>query len=108
MIDRHFASGQRRGILESLDRKRERAREGEWAAQTVAELRERSPLSIDVSLELVDRAKTSSMAEMLRRDLDLTRTTFDHGDVMEGIRARIVDKDNQPAWKVGARGRCDA
>ena len=22
------------------------------------------------------------------------------GDVVEGIRARIVDKDNQPAWKI--------
>jgi Enoyl-CoA hydratase/isomerase len=40
------------------------------------------------------------MGETLRRDLVLTRTTFDHGDVVEGIRARIVDKDNQPVWRV--------
>ena len=101
-IDKHFASGNGAACLESLESVAgvESGPEAEWAAHTAAELRERSPLSIDVSLELVDRAKSSSMAETLRRDLGLTRTTFDHGDVMEGIRARIVDKDNQPVWKV--------
>ncbi|MDN7181088.1 enoyl-CoA hydratase/isomerase family protein [Caballeronia sp. SEWSISQ10-4 2] len=98
-IDKHFASGNGADCLKSLESVTSCA-ESEWAAHTAAELRERSPLSVDVSLELVDRAKSSSMAETLRRDLGLTRATFDHGDVMEGIRARIVDKDNQPAWKV--------
>lgn len=72
----------------------------DWAASTAAELRERSPLSVDVSLQQVDRARFSTMAETLRRDLDLTRSTFERGDVVEGIRARIVDKDNQPAWQI--------
>jgi enoyl-CoA hydratase/carnithine racemase len=94
-IDRHFAKGNGAACLKSLEQDG-----SEWAAHAVAELRERAPLSIDVSLELVDRAKQSTMAETLRRDLDLTRTTFAHGDVVEGIRARIVDKDNQPAWRV--------
>ena len=98
-IDKHFGSGNGAACLKSLESAAS-GTEGDWAAHTAAELRERSPLSIDVSLELIDRAKSSSMAETLRRDLGLTRTTFDHGDVMEGIRARIVDKDNQPAWKV--------
>ena len=39
------------------------------------------------------------MADCLRRDLDLTRTSFEHGDVVEGIRARIIDKDNAPRWR---------
>ncbi|CAH2788583.1 MAG: Enoyl-CoA hydratase/isomerase [uncultured Caballeronia sp.] len=98
-IDKHFASGNGAACLKSLESATS-GPEGEWAAHTAAELRERSPLLIDVSLELIDRAKSSSMAETLRRDLGLTRATFDHGDVMEGILARIVDKDNQPAWKV--------
>jgi hypothetical protein len=52
-----------------------------------------------VSLEVVTRSE-GSMACALRRDLDLTRSTFAHGDVMEGIRARIIDKDNRPAWRI--------
>ncbi|CAN7399223.1 enoyl-CoA hydratase/isomerase family protein [Caballeronia sp. LjRoot29] len=100
-IDKHFASGNGAACLKSLESVTSGdVEESDWATRTAAELRERSPLSVDVSLELIDRATTSSMAETLRRDLGLTRATFDHGDVMEGIRARIVDKDNQPVWKV--------
>jgi enoyl-CoA hydratase/carnithine racemase len=94
-IERHFASGNGAACLKSLE-----ADDSEWARHVLAELRERAPLSVDVSLELIDRAKESSMAETLRRDLDLTRASFGHGEVVEGIRARIVDKDDRPAWKV--------
>ncbi len=95
LIDKHFASGNGAAILASLE-----GDTSEWAMRTAAELRERSPLSVDVSLQQVDRAKFSTMAETLRRDLDLTRSTFERGDVVEGIRARIVYKDNQPQWKI--------
>jgi enoyl-CoA hydratase/carnithine racemase len=98
MIDKHFAGGNGASILASLEREAELG--NDWAKRTAAELRERSPLSVDVALQQVDRAKFSTMAETLRRDLDLTRTMFERGDVLEGIRARIVDKDNEPRWKV--------
>jgi len=98
MIDKHFAAGNGASILASLEREAELG--NDWAKRTAAELRERSPLSVDVALQQVDRAKFSTMAETLRRDLDLTRTMFERGDVLEGIRARIVDKDNEPRWKV--------
>ncbi|MDR6408350.1 enoyl-CoA hydratase/isomerase family protein [Paraburkholderia terricola] len=101
LIDRHFALPELARILASL----ERARDGdadpdaaEWAEQTIAVLRERSPLSMAVSLEVVTRAE-GSMADVLRGDLDLTRSCFLHGDTIEGIRARIIDKDNAPRWR---------
>ncbi len=97
-IDTHFAEGNGAACLQSLAAAT--AATEPWCAHTAAELRERSPLSIDVSLEAVDRARSLSMADTLRQDLVLTRSTFDRGDVVEGIRARIVDKDNQPAWKI--------
>jgi enoyl-CoA hydratase/carnithine racemase len=99
-IDKHFATGDGAAILASLQKEADGGASADWAAQTIAELRERSPLSIEIALELVDRAKLSTMADTLRRDLDLTHNIFEHGDVVEGIRARIVDKDNQPVWKV--------
>lgn len=99
-IDKHFATGDGAAILASLQKEADGGAGAEWAARTIAELRERSPLSIEIALELVDRAKLSTMADTLRRDLDLTRNVFERGDVVEGIRARIVDKDNLPAWKV--------
>ena len=96
-IDRHFALPDVAQILASLEAV-SGCEEAEWAEQIVGVLRERSPLSMAVSLEVVTRAE-GAMADCLRRDLDLTRTTFAHGDVVEGIRARIIDKDNAPRWR---------
>ncbi|WP_341312365.1 enoyl-CoA hydratase/isomerase family protein [Paraburkholderia sp. IMGN_8] len=97
LIDRHFALPDVVQILASLERESE-GDAAEWAEQTIGVLRERSPLSMAVSLEVVTRAE-GSMADVLRCDLDLTRTCFEHGDVIEGIRARIIDKDNAPRWR---------
>ncbi|MFT4065641.1 enoyl-CoA hydratase/isomerase family protein [Paraburkholderia sp.] len=99
LIDRHFALPDVARILASLEQARERGGDAsEWAEQTIAVLRERSPLSMAVSLEVVTRAE-GSMAEVLRVDLDLTRSSFLFGDTVEGIRARIIDKDNAPRWR---------
>ncbi|QQC64871.1 enoyl-CoA hydratase/isomerase family protein [Paraburkholderia ginsengisoli] len=99
LIDRHFAWSDVAGILASLEQERSRAGDAaEWAEQTIGVLRERSPLSMAVSLEVVTRAE-GSMADVLRCDLDLTRSSFFAGDTLEGIRARIIDKDNAPRWR---------
>ncbi|MEX3824660.1 enoyl-CoA hydratase/isomerase family protein, partial [Paraburkholderia sp. BR14262] len=99
-IDQHFSLADVPAMLASLEAARH-ARAGDeakWAGQMVDVLRERSPLSMAVSLEVVSRAE-GTMADCLRRDLDLTRSSFAIGDVLEGIRARIIDKDNQPHWR---------
>jgi enoyl-CoA hydratase/carnithine racemase len=99
LIDRHFAWPDMPRILASLEQERSHGGEAaDWAEQTIAVLRERSPLSMAVSLEVVTRAE-GSMAEVLRGDLDLTHTSFLQGDPLEGIRARIIDKDNAPNWR---------
>jgi len=113
-IDRHFAQPDVPRVLASL----EAAMHGtsgmsggngtngnadpaaaDWAERTIGVLRERSPLSMAISLEVVARSE-GSMADCLRRDLDLTRSCFAHGDVLEGIRARLIDKDNRPQWRI--------
>ncbi|HEX7935884.1 MAG TPA: enoyl-CoA hydratase/isomerase family protein [Paraburkholderia sp.] len=97
LIDRHFAAPDVPGILASLEEKCERD-DADWAERAIAVLRERSPLSMAVSLEVVTRAE-GAMADVLRGDLDLTRSSFLQGDAVEGIRARIIDKDNAPRWR---------
>jgi enoyl-CoA hydratase/carnithine racemase len=95
-IDRHFSQPDMATLIASLDRA---AQAGDtWASQTAAELRTRSPLSMAVSLELIRRARSLSMAEVLRTDLNLVATSFSKGDVIEGIRSVIVDKDQAPRW----------
>lgn len=99
-IDRYFSRPTVAEMLASLDATQREAKgaESEWAEQMVGVLNERSPLSMAVSLEVVSRAE-GSMADVLRRDLDLTRSSFAQGDVVEGIRARMIDKDNHPHWR---------
>ncbi|CAB3758130.1 enoyl-CoA hydratase/isomerase family protein [Paraburkholderia solisilvae] len=97
LVDRHFALPDVPRIIASLDAEGDCAN-ADWAEQVGGVLRERSPLAMAMSLELVTRAE-GTMADCLRRDLDLTRSTFERGDVSEGIRARIIDKDNRPNWR---------
>lgn len=97
-IDRHFSQPDVAAILASLESETEPGGR-EWAQDAIRSMRERSPLSMAVSLEVVTRAE-GPMSDCLRRDLDLTRSMFDHGDVIEGVRARIVDKDDRPVWRI--------
>ncbi len=94
-IDEHFSQDTMPAILASLAARSDDA----WAQRVLDDLRQRSPLSMAVSLALIRRAAGMSMAQCLRTDLDLTRTMFAHGDILEGIRAVIVDKDHTPHWR---------
>ncbi|WGS43682.1 enoyl-CoA hydratase/isomerase family protein [Burkholderia sp. JSH-S8] len=110
-IDRHFAQPDLVAILASLDAEQDCAAVDGWIEKATHAMRSQlSPLSMAVSLEVVDRARGATMADCLRRDLDLTRSTFARGDVIEGVRALIVDKDHQPAWRfksIAEVGRAD-
>ncbi|KWI28856.1 enoyl-CoA hydratase/isomerase family protein [Burkholderia stagnalis] len=110
-IDRHFAQPDLVAILASLDADQDCAAVDGWIEKATHAMRSQlSPLSMAVSLEVVDRARGATMADCLRRDLDLTRSTFARGDVIEGVRALIVDKDHQPAWRfksIAEVGRAD-
>jgi len=39
------------------------------------------------------------VAACLRLERTLVRHNFENGEVLEGIRALVVDKDNAPQWK---------
>jgi len=110
-IDRHFAYPDLVAILASLDGEQDCVVVDGWVEKAGDAMRgQLSPLSMAVSLEVVERARGATMADCLRRDLDLTRSTFAFGDVIEGVRALIVDKDQQPVWRfksIGEVGRAD-
>lgn len=97
-IDRHFFQPDVPGIAASLQADR-----SEWAAATLATLRQRSPLMLAVALEQVRRARSMSLADELRMERDLVRHSFHlrgvtASDTVEGIRALAVDKDHHPRW----------
>lgn len=74
----------------------------QWAKDTAAALRKRSPLMLHVVLEQIRRARTMNISDDLRMERDLVRHCFylrpGQSETVEGIRALAVDKDHQPQW----------
>jgi len=111
-IDEHFAGDSVDGIVESL-RREDRPQYRDWAAKSLEALAKRSPTMLAVTLEQLRRGASLSLAECFRMELNLIHGCFEQGDILEGIRALLVDKDNQPHWRppqisAVARGAVDA
>ena len=96
-IDHHFARPSVEQILASLDSE-SRAEYAEWAQQTAKIMRGRSPTMMSVALQQLQRGKTMGLAECFRMEAGMVEQCFAQGDVIEGIRALIIDKDNAPRW----------
>lgn len=93
-IDRHFSSKSVAEIVASLSRD-----DSPFAQQTLAMMQKRSPLMMCVTLEQIRRGASLGIADCLRMERTMVRRAFEHGEVIEGVRAMVIDKDNQPVWK---------
>ncbi len=96
-IERHFRHATVLRMVESLQEETDPAYV-DWARQTVKLLRSRSPIMLEVTLQQLQRGKTLDLADCFRLELDLVQHCVQHGDLREGIRALIIDKDHAPRW----------
>ncbi len=94
LIQKHFSGTRVQDIIESLKQDPH-----PFAKRTAETMLKRSPLMLCVTLEQLRRAKTIPFSDCLRMERTMMHHCFEHGDVMEGIRAAIIDKDNQPHWQ---------
>ena len=96
-IDRHFGAADLATLHASLQ-----ADSDPWAHQTMQQLAKNSPLALAISLELVRRGRSMSLAEDLRLERNLVHWCFEpawrdaHCETVEGIRALAIDKDHLP------------
>lgn len=99
-IDAHFSLLRVKHIVDSL----EKDKANPWAVKTAATLRKRSPLMLHVTLDLIRKARSLSLADDLRMERDLIANCFHlrpdatASETVEGIRALAVDKDYAPKW----------
>ncbi|MGN7161702.1 enoyl-CoA hydratase/isomerase family protein [Sphingomonas sp. SAFR-052] len=93
-IDRLFASDDFEEILSALE-----ADGSDWASTQLATLHQRSPLSCKVSLKLLLDGKTMpTFEDEMRQEYAVVTRIVQRPDIVEGVRAVIVDKDHAPKW----------
>ncbi|TDV63409.1 enoyl-CoA hydratase/isomerase family protein [Pseudomonas sp. LP_7_YM] len=69
-----------------------------WAVDTANLMKTRSPLAMAVTLEMLRKGRHLPLETCFDLELHLDRQWFERGDVIEGVRALIVDKDKKPQW----------
>jgi enoyl-CoA hydratase len=69
------------------------------AGAALATIRAASPTAVAVTLAGLRAARSLSLRECFAQDYRLSSRFLEHPDLPEGIRARVVDKDDAPRWQ---------
>lgn len=92
-IDRCFSAESVPAVLERVA-----ATDNDWGVTTSALLRAASPQSLATAFALVRRARTSTLADCLDRDLAVALAMVHTDDFIEGVGAKLVDRNRAPVW----------
>lgn len=102
-IDRLFNGARVEDILAALDREAaSTSADAEWAGKTAATIRTKSPTSLKLALAQVRHGGALDFAACMRTEFRIVSRIIHGRDFYEGVRAVIVDKDNQPHWSPAA------
>ena len=80
----------------------------EWAVTTANLMQTRSPLAMAVTLQMLRRGRRLPLEQCFALELHLDRQWFERGDLIEGVRALIIDKDKTPRWNPPTLNGLDA
>lgn len=98
-IDHHFSRKPNvQAIIDSLRSVPANDANFAWAQQTANDIAARSPTLLEVTKHQLETGATMTLADCLRRELNMVHAAFDQRDVIEGIRALAIDKDHAPKW----------
>ena len=93
-IAKLFASDTLEDVIAALE-----ADESDWAQTELATIKSKSPLSCKVSLRLLaEGAERESFEDEMRAEYALASHVVQTHDFIEGVRALLIDKDNEPKW----------
>jgi enoyl-CoA hydratase len=92
-IDDCYSSDDALEILNRLDASTAAARE------TAAIIRAKSPLAVSTTLASLRRASAiDTLAEVLNQEYRVSVRFAEGSEIIEGIRAQVIDKDRNPKW----------
>lgn len=95
-IARYFDAARVTDIIDRL--KQAPAADRAWADALLADLRQRSPFSLCVTLAAVRRARHLDLRETLQQDYRIASRLLVGADFREGVRAALIDKTKDPRW----------
>jgi enoyl-CoA hydratase len=94
-INELFASDRYEDVLAALE-----ADGSDWAEAELATLRTKSPQACKVSLRLLaDGARMQDFADEMTQEYGVASKVVQRHDFVEGVRALLVDKDQEPRWE---------
>ncbi|KLK94847.1 3-hydroxyisobutyryl-CoA hydrolase [Microvirga vignae] len=97
VIDSCFSAESVAAVLQRLDE--EAGKGSEFAAKTAAGMRTKSPTSMCIAFEQVRRGASLDFEEAMKTEFRIVSRIGDGKDFFEGVRAVLLDKDNQPRWE---------
>jgi enoyl-CoA hydratase len=75
------------------------------ARETASTILTKSPIGVSVALEAVRRAaRLAFLEDVLNQDYRVSTRFLDGSELIEGIRAQVIDKDRMPHWSPASLG----
>ncbi|XP_071328625.1 3-hydroxyisobutyryl-CoA hydrolase, mitochondrial [Trachinotus anak] len=96
-IDRLFSSGSVEGIVQNL-----KADGSEFAKKQAEILSKMSPTSLKITYRQLQAGATLSLQDVLVMEYRLSQACMRGCDFYEGVRAVLVDRDQNPTWNPSA------
>ena len=96
LIAQAFGPGEISDLLQTLESAS--AQGSAFAADTLALLAAKSPTSVAIGLRQMAEGRSADIEAALRIEFRIVSRVCRMGDFYEGVRAVIIDKDNQPRW----------
>ncbi len=94
-IEAAFAGANLHDIIDRLERASDA---DEFARETLATLKSRSPTSLAIADRHIRAARALDLRQTLIQDYRLAARCLENPDFAEGVRAALIDKDQRPRW----------
>ncbi len=72
-----------------------------WVDKAIGAMERGCPTTVGIVVEQVRRARSLSLADCFRMEMTIGTHCADNHDFSEGVRALLIEKDNQPNWQFG-------
>lgn len=93
-INRIFSAATVEEIFQALEK------DGtDWATKQLETLKKMSPTSMKVTQRQLEYGGNMNLAEVLEMEYRISQQCMEQNDIYEGIRAVLVDRDNNPKWQ---------